>query len=169
VRFRGGAGLEGGVLIVPDATSLPTVGAQGQIGVQLNDLLGIYAVPSLGAVFGEVGGLNVAAALLVDFTFGDIVSVGLGPDVGAFAAIGVSSTNASAAGGELYGGRLHFAVYPVLGEGENPIRRKALAIGVDLRLLSGAAGIVSTGTSGTTAAGNTFVAVPMASISYQAF
>src|SRR5262245_18437068 len=85
-RFRGGVALEGGAIIVPDVATVGTVGAQGQIGVQINNLVGVYAVPAMGAVVGEVGGIYVGSALIVDFTFNDMFTVGAGPDVGAFAA-----------------------------------------------------------------------------------
>lgn len=169
-RFRGGVRGQGGVLIAPDpGETLPAIGVQGNLGVQVNDLVGVYAAPSMDILFGDVGGVNLAAAVLVDFTFDDTWQVGVGPDMGVFAAIGGDSNSVSGAGGALYGGRLHFAAFPLVGEGEDGIRRKGLALGVDLRMLVGDVGFATVSTSGGTASASTFLLAPMAFIGYEAF
>ena len=169
-RFRGGVSLEGGALTVPNVVNVGVAGVQGQLGAQINNFVGVYAVPSFDIVFGKVGGVNLSSAVLVDFTLGS-VSIGVGPDVGVFAGIGGSSTSMSAAGGALYGGRLHLAWYPVLDKSENRARRKALAIGVDLRVLTGGTAFETVTRSSVSASadGSSFVLAPMATIGYQAF
>lgn len=171
-RFRGGVAVEGGSLIAPGVLTVGIAGVQGQIGAQINNLVGVYAVPSFDIVFGKVGGVNLSSAILVDFTFNDLLTVGVGPDLGVFAAIGVDKggTGATAAGGSLYGARLHFSVNPVVGRpDENPVRRKALSIGVDLRLMAGGAGYAKASQDTTTVSATNFVFSPMLTIGYQAF
>lgn len=170
VRFRGGVALEAGPLIVPGSFTVGVAGVQGQLGVQINNEFGVYVVPSLDAVFGSVGGINLSAALLVDYTLHDDLTFGVGPDVGVFGAIGSSSAGTlSGAGGALYGARLHFTWNPVLGRGPDGIRRKALAVGMDLRLLGGGAGYATVSSSSGTASASTFVMAPMFTVGYQAF
>ncbi len=179
-RFRGGIALEGGVLALPaPALNFGAIGLQGQIGVQINNLVGVYDVPGFDILFGPAGGLNVSDAVLVDFTFVDRFTVGVGPDVGAFLAFGASSTGsgatASAAAGAGFGGRLHLAVYPVVGRSEFGPRRRALAIGLDTRFLAGPNAGVSescttancTSTGGGSAYGLMLHA--MLTVGYQAF
>jgi hypothetical protein len=167
-RFRGGIALEGGAIIIPSGYTVGLGGVQGQLGVQVNNMVGIYAVPNLDIVFGQVGGVNIGSALLVDFTF-DKITVGAGPDVSAFAAIGGGNGSVSAAGGALYGGRLHLAFHPALSTGEDGIRRKAFSIGLDMRLLAGAAGSASTNGVTTEASATNFVLSPMLTLGYSAF
>lgn len=180
VRFRGGVALEGGVLAVPDIITLGTAGISAQLGVQINNQFGVYVVPTLGALFNSsLGGPNVAGAIIVDYTMLDnLITVGVGPDVGSFAAIGGSisqnGVTQSAAAGEFYGARLHFSVNPVVSIGDNGIRRKALMIGLDLRLLGGYGGFArqSATTGGSVSqsvAVGSFVVSPQFSIGYQAF
>jgi hypothetical protein len=180
-RFRGGIAGEGGAIIIPTETSagesstvvLGAVGVQGQIGVQINNLVGVYAVPSLDVLFGEAGGIGVAAAILVDFTIEDMVSIGVGPDVGAFAAFGIDvggANSATFAGGANAGARIHLAVHPVVGIGENGIRRKAFSIGLETRLLGGFSVAGSVDENGDSESGATqFVFSPLLTIGYTAF
>ncbi len=169
-RFRGGIRAEVGALIAPGPGEvLPGVGAQGNIGAQINDLVGVYLAPSFDILFGSLGGVSLGSAVLVDFTFDDTWQIGVGPDVGVFAALGSTATSGSAAGGALYGGRLHFAAFPLVGEGENPIRRKGLAVGLDVRLLVGAVGFATATTTGSTASATDFLIAPMGFIGYEAF
>lgn len=169
-RFRGGIRGEGGVLVAPDpGEALPAFGVQGHIGAQINDLVGVYWAPSLDIIVGSVGGVNLGSAVLVDFTLDDTIQLGAGPDVGAFAAIGGDSNSVSGAGGALYGGRLHFAYFPVVGDGEDGIRRKGLALGLDVRMLVGDVGFATVSTAGGTASASTFLVAPMAFLGYEAF
>lgn len=171
-RFRGGIALEGGGFLVPDVINLGMAGLQGQLGVQINNDFGVYAVPSFGIVFGDMGGIHVGAAVLFDYTFLDnLLTVGAGPDVAGFAAFGVNTSELgiAAAGGSLYGARLHFAVHPAVGIGDNGIRRKAFTIGVDVRLYGGGAGLAKSGVNGASAKVAEFIATPTLSIGYTAF
>ncbi len=169
VRFRGGVSLEGGAIVVPDAFTVGVAGVQGQMGVQINNMIGVYAVPAFDIVFGSVGGVNLSAALIVDFTFFDMLTVGAGPDVGVFGAIGTGDGALSGAGGSLYGARLHFSFQPFHSYGMNGIRRKAFSLGADLRLLGGGAGYASVSTTSASASGGNFVFAPMFTLGYQAF
>lgn len=169
-RFRGGVALEGGALIVPGIFSVGVAGVQGQMGAQINNLVGVYAVPSFDVVFGEVGGVNLGFAIMVDFTLlDDAITVGGGPDVDAFAAFGGGNGTVKASGGALYGARLHFGWHPALSHDEFRARRKALTIGADVRLLGGGAGFASASESSASAGGGTFVLAPMLTIGYSAF
>ena len=57
---------EVGALIAPGPGEvLPGVGAQGNIGVQINDLIGVYWAPSLDILFGSLGGLNLGSAVIM--------------------------------------------------------------------------------------------------------
>ena len=169
-RFRGGVALEGGSLIVPGIFSVGVAGVQGQMGAQINNMVGVYAVPSFDIVFGAVGGVNLGFAVMVDFTLlDDAITVGAGPDVDAFAAFGGGSGTVKAAGGALYGARLHFGWNAVVSHDESRARRKALTIGADVRLLGGGAGFASSSGSAGSAGGGTFVLSPMLTVGYNAF
>ena len=131
VRFRGGISVGGGGLFLGGYT-FGLGGVDGRLGVQINDLIGIYAQPQL-AIYGGsvnlgnggslpgVGGI-VGGTALIDFTFLDRLFVGVGG--------GGALLNNPAAG------ELHFRVggYPVMGFGKNKIQRKGLMIGADLRV-----------------------------------
>lgn len=173
-RFRGGIAAEGGGLLVPGIINFGLAGIQGQLGVQINNEMGVYVVPSFDIVFGSMGGIHVGAAALFEYSFLDgLLSVGGGPEYAGFAAfgagVGEGGVNVAAAAGSFYGGRLHFGVQPVIGIGDNGIRRKALAIGVDLRFYGGGAGLASSGTAGASAKVADFAFAPTLSIGYTAF
>lgn len=181
-RFRGGVALEGGALAVPSVVTLGSIGVVGQLGVQINHNWGVYAIPNLDILFGELGGVGIGAGLLVDYTFNGLpISVGGGPEVGFFAAFGgtgcttdangTACTGVSDAGGAFYGARVHFAYYPVIVRTEGRPRRRALAIGFDLRLMDGAFGTASATANGGSASVsvNSFGLWPMLSVGYQAF
>lgn len=168
-RFRGGVALEAGPMIIPGVGTLGIAGIQSQLGAQINNKFGVYAVPSLDVVFGSVGGINLAAAVLFDYTLDDSLTFGAGPDVGVFAAFGGGSGSVSAAGGALYGARLHFTWNPVISRGPDGVRRKALTVGADVRLLGGGAGVASSNGESGSASASTFVLAPMLTVGYQAF
>jgi hypothetical protein len=169
-RFRGGIALEGGALIVPGSFSVGLAGVQGQLGGQINNNWGVYAVPSFDIVFGSVGGINLGAAIMVDYTLDDTLTFGVGPDTDAFVAFGASNGTGSVAGGALYGARLHFGWNPALSHETYRARRKALTIGVDVRLMGGGVGgaTVTSGGGGSASASN-FALIPMLTIGYNAF
>ena len=170
-RFRGGVAAEAGALIVPGIVTLGVAGIQGQLGAQINNNFGVYAVPSLDVVFGALGGVNLSFAVMVDYTLDDNITFGIGPDVGVFAAFGGGGGTVSGASGALYGARLHFSWNPVIAKEASRPKRRALAIGADLRLLGGGTGFVSanTSSSGGTASVGSFVLSPQITIGYQAF
>lgn len=164
-RFRGGVSGEAGAMIIPDSDlTLGIAGVQGQIGAQINHLVGVYWVPGFNIIFGKAGGVNFSSAVLVDFTIIDMISIGVGPDVGAFAAIGTGAI----ASGANYGGRFHFAVHPVFGRGDDGVRRKAFSIGIETRFLGGPVVTANpiAGTGEATVTG--FIVQPMATIGYTA-
>ena len=184
-RFRGGVALEGGAFIAPGAVTLGAAGINGQLGVQINNNWGVYALPRFDIVFGSAGGVAIGGGVVGDYTFDNIpISVGLGPEFGVIAAIGgsVSSTGSSTAaaiGGAFYGATLHFAYHPIMRWSDFAVRRKALSIGVDLHILGGTYGAASetttcptpTGcTSGSASASVGHVALaPMITFGYTAF
>ena len=144
-RFRGGISGGGDALIL-SGNAAGLGGIDGRLGVQIMDLLGVYAQPHLalgygsGAFAGSLGG-----TVLVDFTFIDRIFVGVG---GGGGLVQFGGTEAA--------GMLHFRAggYPALGLGDDGIRRKGLMIGADV-ILHFAAGQV--------------LPSPMVSIGYEAF
>lgn len=180
-RFRGGVSLNGGALIVPGVVNIGSIGVQGQLGVQINNQWGIYAIPSFDIIVGHVGGVGIGGGVLAEFTFPGIpISVGAGPEAGLFAAIGASSgcgttgqtgsvCTTSTAGGALYGARFRFAFHPVIVR--QGIRRKAFTIGADLRVLTGAFGATSENSTTVSSAAsvNSLALSPAVFIGYTAF
>jgi hypothetical protein len=168
-RFRGGVSLNGSALVVPGVVSIGGIGVQGQIGAQISNNWAVYAIPNLDVLFGKLGGIGIGAGVLAEYTFTGLpISVGAGPEAGLFAVIGGCNSGEgcdSGAGGAFYGARLHFAYHPVIYH--YGIRRRALSIGFDLRLMTGAFGASSDVTQ--TASANTFAVSPVVSIGYTAF
>lgn len=170
-RFRGGISLEGGALL-PSHVALGAVGPQGQLGVQVDNLLGIYAVPAFDILFGPAGGVDLTFAVMADFTLlDDVLTVGGGLDSGVFAAIGGNGTSAAAAAGAQYGVRGHAAWNALVTKGPNGIRRKALVVGLDLRFLVGPEGSETVTATGGSVSASThgFVFSPMVTVGYVAF
>jgi hypothetical protein len=168
-RFRGGVALEGGALIVPGVFSLGMAGIQGTLGAQINNNWGVYAVPSFDIVFGHVGGVNLGFAVMVDYTLDDSLTFGVGPDTDALLAFGGGGGTVSAFAAALYGARLHVGWNPALSHEVNRPRRKALTIGLDVRLLGGGAAFATVSNSSSSAGGGTFALLPMLTIGYNAF
>ncbi|MBW2460780.1 MAG: hypothetical protein JRH11_03980 [Deltaproteobacteria bacterium] len=110
-----------------DGPTLAYGGADVRLGVQINQLIGIYAQPQLGFYSGTwsgstgVGGL-VGISAGADFTFFDRLFVGAGAGYGVL-------NNPS-------GFELHFRLggYPLMGGGVTRARRKGLMVGVDIRV-----------------------------------
>lgn len=160
VRFRGGVSAAGGVLVAPQSeVALGTAGVQGEVGVQFNDFIGVSWVPQIDLGLGSgIGGLNLSTAVLLDINPIDFITLGIGPDVGVFAAVG----NDEAAAGANFGGRFRFAVHPLIIEGRHG-RRSGLTVGADLRVLDG-------GTLASTRYDSRgFVFQPMLTLGYTAF
>lgn len=128
VRFRGGIDVAGGGMFV-SGFGLGSGGVDGRLGVQINNLIGVYAQPYITIDGGKLGSSGastiigtVGSTLNVDFTLLDQFFVGVG------------------AGGEIFqsvsGGVINFRAggYPVWTHGVNGIRRKALLLGANIKL-----------------------------------
>lgn len=144
VRFRGGISGGAGAEILTGGTTIMG-GVDGRVGVQINHLIGVYAQPQLS--FGSFGGAlgitgTFTTTAVVDFTFIDHLLVGAGGGFGVF-------NNPTGPVVHLRAGG-----YPLMGHGEDGIRRKGLMLAFDMRL-----GFIT---------GDTVV-YPMGSIGYEAF
>jgi len=131
VRFRGAIALAGGGEFgsgggVSYGGGLG--GLEGRLGVQINNLIGIYVQPSLAfgpltetqgasSVTGATG--TAGATALVDFTFVNRFFVAAGGGAGIL--------------NNPFGPEIHFRLggYPLVGYGENGYTRKGLMVGVD--------------------------------------
>lgn len=83
---RARMGVQGDIGYVRESNSGIVLGITGQIGVQQNDLFAVYYQPRLlgGSFFDGDGRASVMAfynTAMFDFTFGDIVQLGLGPSL----------------------------------------------------------------------------------------
>jgi len=146
-RFRFGINGLGGLESVSGggaSVSGPMFGIDLRLGWQLNDLLAIYAEPHLS--FGSLGN-------------GGIVSGGTGTFIGTVMGEATFNDRFFAGAGIGYGvlnNPSGFAIqarggfYPLMGRGDDGVRRKGLMIGVDFRsvFVDGATGILVTGAIG---------------------
>jgi hypothetical protein len=146
LRFRGGISFSGGGMFV-SGYALGMFGIDGRVGVQINDLVGVYAQPYISLGGGRVPGtsglaFNTGATLNADFTFIDHVFVGAGGGGGLVGSVG--------------GGQIHVRAggYPVMRYGKDGVRRRGFMIGADLSVHF-AAGLV--------------LVQPMVGIGYEAF
>jgi hypothetical protein len=126
-RFRGGISLGAGGLFVSDfGVGLGVL--DGRLGVQINNLIGIYAQPHFSVGGGTVNGVGSAitgeagATLLVDFTFFDRFFVGVGGGGGVIGSLGA---------GELH---IRLGGYPLLRLLPDRVRRRGLMLGIDTRV-----------------------------------
>jgi hypothetical protein len=126
VRFRGGIAAAGGAEFASNIT-FGMGGVEARLGVQINDLIGVYAQPYLAFGSGTVSGITgftgtAGTSALVDITLFDHLFVAAG------GGYGVLNNPA--------GPELHFRLggYPLVGRGNNGITRKGLMVGADLRL-----------------------------------
>jgi hypothetical protein len=144
-RFRGGVALTGGALLL-SGNAAGVGGVDGRMGVQIMDLIGVYLQPqlALGATSTVFAGM-FGASVLADVTIIDQIFVGAG---GGFGAVQFNRTQGA--------GALHIRAggYPLMGYGDDGIRRKGLMLGMDFRVFF--------------AGGATLIA-PMGSIGYEAF
>jgi hypothetical protein len=140
VRFRGGISLAGGMEKV-SVVSGGMYGLDGRLGVQLNDLLGIYVQPhlSFGSLSGQAGGIGVTGstgtfsiAAMGEATFIDRLFAGAGLGYGVLNNPSGPMFQARAGG------------YLLETRGADGIRRKGLMAGVDLRtvFVDGATGVL---------------------------
>jgi hypothetical protein len=129
-RFRGGVSLSGGGLFL-NSVGVGLVGVDGRLGVQINNLIAVYAQPYLafggGSGYTGTGGAGVLAGAdaVVDFTFNSFFFVGAGGGAGAFVAGG----EAASAENLLF--RVGF--YPIVARRARRARRTGLMVGVDIR------------------------------------
>jgi hypothetical protein len=150
VRFRGGVAAGAGGLFI-SGYGLGLGGVEGRLGVQINNMIGVYAEPYLSFGGGKVQGATgitgtVGSVVGADFTFIDQIFAGVGAGGGII--------------GSLPAGQVQLRVggYPVLARGDNGIRRKGLMIGADLSIHFGSL------------AGTSYKLLqPMVMIGYEAF
>ena len=131
VRFRGGISVGAGGYFGSYETgnadfSATLVGVDGRLGVQINDLIGIYAQPHLSFGTGKDGAATgftglFATSVIADFTFFDRIFVGAG---GGFGIVNNPS------GPELH---LRAGAYPLMDHTGK--RRKGLVLAADLRVI----------------------------------
>jgi len=124
-RFR--FGISGGAGFVSNS-AVPTgfyAGGDLRLGVQVNDLIGVYAMPQLGfyGVDGyPVGGGILGATGVVEVTLFDRGFVGVGGGYGI-----MNSPS---------GPELHFRIggYPLVSRSDEKVRRKGLSLAADIRM-----------------------------------
>lgn len=126
VRFRGGVSAVAGGMFISDYSGF-LAGVDGHLGVQINNLIGVYTVPHLSFGPVTIGSISSAigvfsATAVVDVTPIDQVFVGAG------AGFGVVNNPSGPVVHARVGG------YPLMGHGDNGIRRKGLMVGADMRL-----------------------------------
>lgn len=124
-RFRWGIQAAGGGEFVSDF-AFGMGGIEGQIGVQFNELVGLYVQPYLALGSGSYRGSTTftgtaGVSLLVDFTFLDQLFVGVGGGYGILN---------NPTGPEIH---VRFGGYPVVGFGDNGYSRHGLILAVDAR------------------------------------
>lgn len=125
-RFRFGVAGGPGLLFI-DSTVLGYGGVDLRLGAQINDLIGIYVQPQLGAYAGTYGGMVgigglVGVSGVVDFTLADRFFVGVG---GGFGVLN------SPSGPEVH---LRVGGYPIMKRSDERARRRGLMVGLDFRL-----------------------------------
>jgi hypothetical protein len=158
-RLRGAIAGEGGFFILAKHPTLEmgAAGLHGEIGVQIDDRFAVYALPSVDLYFGSGGLLAFGLAALGDFTISDAFSVGIGPAIESALYAGGGASGAFS----FYGGRLHLAYYPVVWRAAGRPRRRALAIGADLKVFANV--------NFQQGAGSSAALLPMLTLGYQAF
>jgi hypothetical protein len=134
LRFR--FGVSGGVGFFTAKSEVGTAkvsctyyGTDLRLGAQINDLIGVYAQPTLGYyTTGSGGGLAAGGllglAVVADATFLDRFFVGAG--------VGYTVYNSPAGISPI----LRLGGYPLMFRGEGKARRKGLMLGMDLRFTS---------------------------------
>ncbi|MFT3772358.1 MAG: hypothetical protein QM820_43750 [Minicystis sp.] len=131
-RFRGGIALTGAGLFISDY-ALGLGGIDGRLGVQINNLIGVYAQPYISFGGGKVAGITgftgtAGSTLNVDFTFMNQFFVGAGGGGGIIGSLGAGQAVIRVGG------------YPLFTHGENRIRRKGLMLSADMHIHIGLAG-----------------------------
>jgi hypothetical protein len=128
VRFRGGIDVAGGGMFV-SGFGLGSGGVDGRLGVQINNLIGVYAQPYFTIDGGKLGSTGLAtiigtagSTVNVDFTFLDQIFVVVGGGGEIFQSVGGGVVNLRVGG------------YPLWTHGANGVRRKALMLGANVKL-----------------------------------
>jgi hypothetical protein len=130
LRFRGGVAFTlGGEFVSSVDFSALMFGIDGRLGVQINNLVGVYVEPHLS--FGSAGGVSglgattstFAALAMVDFTLFDALFFGAGVGYGIF-----NSPKGAAIG-------LRVGGYPVKSVSDDKPRRKGLMLSLDTRIV----------------------------------
>lgn len=138
VRFRGGVSLLGGAYCLADAEGEGSDmtycafigGVEGRLGVQFNDVFGLYATPSFqlgGGAWAVIG--RVSVGIMPELTFGDVLFIGLGPEI--FAA------DAAPDNADAFGEQSHLGVRGRAGlafGSKRPGRRHAFTLATDIRV-----------------------------------
>lgn len=124
-RFRFGISGGAGFLSGPVVGTGFYGGGDLRLGVQVNDLIGVYAQPQLGyygASNSPIGGGLLGASALVEVTVFDRGFVGAGAGYGI-----INSPS---------GPEVHFRLggYPLVTRSDEKVRRKGLSLAVDFRL-----------------------------------
>jgi hypothetical protein len=126
VRFRGGIALSGGGEFA-SGFEVGMGGVEGCVGVQINNLIGLYVQPSLSVGVGRLRGVEgvtgtLGISALIDFTITDYFFAGIGGGAGIL--------------NNPFGPEIHFRVggYPVVVVGEDGYSRQGLMLGIDARI-----------------------------------
>lgn len=134
VRFRGAIAASGGAEFA-SGFEVGMGGLEGRVGVQINNLIGVYVQPSLAFGGGVISNSAVVTgtagiSALIDFTIENHFFVGIGGGVGILN---------NPIGPEIH---LRIGAYPVVVVGQDGYSRQGLVVGVDARMffLSGAGG-----------------------------
>jgi hypothetical protein len=134
-RFRGGVSLGAGGFFA-NGYGVGTVQVDGRLGVQINNLIGIYAQPYLGGGGGSVGGGasggfgTFGVDAVIDFTLADRFFLGAGGGAGVVIIPGAAG-DGGAGGAEQLLFRVGF--YPIVWRRVRRARRGGLMLGIDLR------------------------------------
>lgn len=129
IRFRGGVAFTGGVELVPAADFTAFMaGVDGRLGVQINDMIGVYAAGHLSFGSGETGfgsGLTgtFGAFLMADVTFFDALFAG-----GGFGYTVFNNPSGPALA-------LRVGGYPVKSAPTGQARRKGLMVSLETRIV----------------------------------
>lgn len=132
LRFRFGVAGGAGPLMLSDKAGTKVTAVYGGVdtrfGVQINDLVAVYAQPQLGFYnfkqYGPLAGTGglLGISVLGEVTLIDRIFVGAGAGYGI-----LNSPN---------GPELHFRLggYPLMGQSSKKVRRKGLMVGADFRV-----------------------------------
>jgi hypothetical protein len=104
-------------------------GSDLRLGAQINDLIGVYAQPTLGYYTADVSGVLAAGGLLGMSVVADVTLI---DRFFAGAGLGYTVYNNPAGVSPI----LRIGGYPLMGRSEQKARRKGLMLGMDLRFTS---------------------------------